>query len=350
MLTSHFGLSSIRPQGGGYDSFAGGTKDSSVAPSRQATSAVVVENRETSAADSFNVTALVDHLWEFAEHRIRQAEIDGASDAAIESLWADFEQGIRQGFGEAKEILAELDQLDDALTLKIDSAFGEILDRIPDNQTENLGSASRASLSEDYSGADGRPLSLAQSSHYQRHSFSLNLTTEQGDEIMIRAVSEQVKTSEDAQFGQLASARWYDASANSYELLIKGELNEQERADLDVLLEQINELAVEFYQGDYATATEMAMALNISGTSLQTLDLNLQQIEQQAVASYATVSGDRVSLPQGLQPLRDYAANLVSAQQSWQSSFQQTVDFNALISQHPLSDARTKEWLDYLLG
>lgn len=290
---------------------------------------------EASPSESFDVDALVSTIWEFASSRIASAKAEGASEDQLDALWNAAEKGVRQGFGEAKEILDSLGKLDDALSLKIDSAFGQILDRIeerdltaPVTSPSNLQESLKAQPSID------RAIQIDQ---YERQTFALDLTTQQGDKIQIRAVNEESSTLNDQLFGERSSTQWGTQQYSGFELVIQGDLNAEEREDLDALLAEVNDLANEFYEGDYGTAFEMATELSIDGTSLQTLNLSMKEVEQKSAAVYSEMAGQPATLPKGLQPLKDYAAKLMAAQNEWQKAFDAPKALLDAFANHPVN-------------
>lgn len=293
---------------------------------------------KSSRAEGFNVDALVDQIWSFASARIAKAESNGASDEELDGLWKAAESGVKQGFGEAKDILDDLGQLDEDLEMKINSAFGQLMDKLEArdlNPAEKPLQVSQPVMSEvSAPNKQNRSINLYQ---YERQTFALNITTAQGDKIQIRSVAEKSASIEDTNFGARSSTKWGMNEESGFSLFIKGDLNEQELADLDKLLAEVNDLADEFYNGDYQTAFEKASALNIDGTSLRTLDLSMKEVEQKGASVYAATQDEPVRLPKGLSPLKEYAERLLQAQEKWQERFQSSEGLLAAMKNHPLN-------------
>ncbi|MDN3649385.1 DUF5610 domain-containing protein [Reinekea marina] len=304
-----------------------------------------------SKAINFDVDALVDQIWGFAQQRISDAKANGASEDQIESMFEAAEQGVKQGFGEAKEILDELGQLDEPLTMKIDSAFGQIMDRldeqdlsVPSNRSEPIQAPIQRSSAS--SNVD-RQINMYQ---YERQTFSLNLTTNEGDKIMIRSVAESSSTLEDKRFGRESSTVWGSQQSSGFQLMIKGDLNEQEAADLDALLAQVNEVANEFYEGDYQKAFDMATELNIDGSSMRSMDLNMKEVEAKGVGVYAEVAEQPAKIPAGLSPLKEYAEKLLASQEQWFEQFNSRDAFLTVIENHPMNRGELFDTLSSLLS
>lgn len=361
-----------------------------------------------SRAERFDVDAVVDTVYQFAANRVAEAQADGATEAEIEALWTQAREGVEQGFAQAREQLDALGVLDEPLSLKISSAYGQLMDKMqpepefddmddiddlaeevildevvgeddsdtappvntppvnqaPDDgsddddappvsqpgtgnpvagsevrswQSQTQRSEERFEVGRNESQGPDRAISLYQ---YERETFSLDLTTAEGDTIRIRSVNEQVSNADDWRFGSLSATRWSTDQSSGYELYIDGDLNDQERADLDALLAEVNELAAEFYDGDYETAFDMAQAISIDGTTLRSMDLNMQESTQKSANVYAEMAGQTTRLPAGLEALRDYSEKLLAAQERWQARFDAAQGLFDALNNHPMNQGQ----------
>ncbi len=333
-----------------FDSY-GGLDQNPVSTHRNVAAETAEEaDSVSSRADQFDVSALVDQIWSFASNRIAQAEADGASEEELDSLWRAAEKGVEAGFGEARDILEDLGELDEPLAMKIDSAYGQLMDKIASRGVEE--DVSETSNNVDSSAVSSRQALVDRSVslyQYERQTFSLDLTTAEGDKIQIRAFNEAGASMEDDRFGNYSSTRWSSGQSSGYSLVVQGNLNEQETADLDALLAEVNELAAEFYEGDLNTAYEMAAELDITGSSLMSLDLSMREVETKSAEVYAETAGQRSSLPQGLAPLREYADKLIAAQENWQNRFNSNDDLLNSIVNHPRDNGMLARFAHELL-
>ncbi len=291
----------------------------------------VEDSEAVSRASNFDVDALVNQIWDFASARIATAEAGGASESELDDMWKAAEKGVSQGFGEAKDILEDMGQLDEALGYKIDTAYGEIMDKLGDRSTAKEPNMAEVNLPK----VQKAPDRLVEIQQYERQTFSLNLRTNEGDKIQIRSVVESSSSLEDSRFGNKSSTVWGNQQSSGFELIIKGDLNDQERSDLDTLLAEINDLAYEFYEGDYETAFNMAQELNIDGSSLKSMRLSMTEVEQKAASVYSEAAEKPTVLPKGLTSLREYADKLIAAQNKWASNFNSPDSFLESLSNHP---------------
>lgn len=348
------------------------------------TEAKEVEQTEaaSSRAENFNVTELVDTLYSFTSSRVAEAKANGASDEQIASMWDDALGGIEKGFGEAKEILDGMDLLDEELEMKINSAYGQVVDKIEqqkagedeladivsgavvdeavaavDDSVEEVAVQAAAAdddgntptlnvnerlverlpelqmAGEQRAGRGGR--SELSAGYYQSQTFSLDIKTLDGDTIQIRSATEESRYFESSLRGRSLSSAWTTDSSSGYSLSIEGNLNEQELADLDALLASVNSLANEFYDGNLDTAFEMAASIGIDGSSLSSMNLSMREVEAYGTSMYESNSPRASTVPQGLEPLKDYAEKLIEQQQKWQERLDSREGLLNALMNHP---------------
>ena len=297
--------------------------------------------KTSDATSKFDVDALVNNLWGFMKGRIAEAQAKGASEQELEKMWQAAERGLKQGFGEAKDILKSMGKLSDSLGGKIDQAYGRLTDAL---EARDL--SAMATVTGEQSGAVGRKIDIYQ---YQERSFSLDLKTREGDSVTIRVVSSQEAAASQRSGEGWSAIQWGRTDMAGFDVMIEGNLNEQERADIEALLGQVNELANDFYSGNFDLAWEKAQALNIEGTSLLSMDLNLRSVEAKGVGVYEQVSGDK-TLPKGLSPLVQYAKDLVNAQKDWQQRFDSSTGLLKALENHPLNKGGLGNMARALLG
>ncbi|TCS42439.1 DUF5610 domain-containing protein [Reinekea marinisedimentorum] len=356
-----------------------------VSQKRDVAEAKEVEKTEASSsrAENFNVSQLVDTLYSFTSSRVTEAQANGASEEEISALWDDALSGIEKGFGEAKDILEDMDLLDEDLEMKINSAYGQIVDKIEQQKsgeadvaamvsdaivdetapesTEPAQAAATpvAADSDDNNGmqalnvnerlidklsdlpvVNGQTLSRGgrldiSSSYYQSQTFSLDIKTSEGDTIQIRSATEDSGYFESLSRGRSLSTQWTTESSSGYSLYIEGDLNEQELADLDALLADVNSLANEFYNGSLDTAFEMASSIGIDGSSLSSMNLSMREVESYGTTMYESNSPRSSRVPQGLEPLKEYAEKLIEQQQQWQERLNSREGLLSALMNHP---------------
>ncbi len=104
-----------------------------------------------------------------------------------------------------------------------------------------------------------------------------------------------------------------EQSSSGYSFSVEGDLNEAEMTAIEDLLEQVNGLADEFYDGDLATAFDMALDLESDGDQIAQFSLNMRQQQNYQYSGVTQYSADP-PLPKGLmQPLGQFAQGLQGA-------------------------------------
>jgi len=121
----------------------------------------------------------------------------------------------------------------------------------------------------------------------RKDTFSFNLQTLDGDTISIEASNTAIfvgdySTSTDAEGSQAIEGM---KDKNNFSMEIIGDLDEQEKAAIEDLLNQVMSLADEFYNGDINKAYETAMDLGYDQNEIASYSINLRQTEQYSVAA-----------------------------------------------------------------
>lgn len=298
------------------------------------------------AAQSFDVDALVDQLWGFMRGRLAEAQASGVSESEMDTLWQSAKQGLEQGFDQAKDVLTSVGKMSDPLEEKIDNAYTNLTGLLEDKDLS--AEAPKTQVPEPAAEPPAsRQINIYQ---YQEQTFSLNVKTQEGDSIRVR-VSNRMEAGAEGQMSDSGSSiQWGRRDSNAYSLQIEGDLNETERADLDKLLGEVNTLANEFYDGDLNVAWEQAQALSIDGSSLASMNLNMREVEAKGVSAYRQEQSGTQSLPKGLGPLRQYAQDMLVAQQDWLASLNSRDGLSESLANHPRNDGGLAQFARELLG
>lgn len=300
-----------------------------------------------SASKPFNVKALTDNLWGFVQGRLADAQASGASEAEMEKLWQAAEKGLEKGFFEAKSVLKSLGRLDEPLNEKIDQAYSRLTETLKQRDVEAKAPPVEEAPAPETS-AVSRGVSLYQ---YRERTFTLDVATREGDRITIHVQNSQEASAEQHSEAGWSQTRWGQSESDMFSLRIEGDLSEQERDDLDRLLGDVNTLANEFYDGDIGVAWEQAQAIDINGSSLASMDLNLRSVETRGAAAYQRQARpEATELPRGLAPLQQYARDLVQAQTDWQDRFSSDKGFFDALDNHPRNDGRLAHMARELLN
>ena len=268
----------------------------------------------------FDVQKVVDTVSGFIEQRIAERRNEGASQTELENLIAQAREGVAKGFQLAREDIASLDRLDPELSSNIDAAEQGIGTRI-DQIEESLKPADEGVLTS-LSSNSFAALTDRKSFERSQASFQFELTTQEGDRIQISAqeLFQRREQFSAVQSNGVSASRFSSdtTTASAFSIQVNGDLNEDERAALDDLLQQVADLSDSFFEGDIASAFNQALSLEFDSSQIAQFSVDLKSssvsvIEQTDVraSQFNSLVPDEYRAPQlplGIQTLlSDYA-------------------------------------------
>ncbi|RTE65562.1 hypothetical protein EH243_11515 [Amphritea opalescens] len=157
-------------------------------------------------------------------------------------------------------------------------------------------------------------------------SFSLSLTTQDGDQVEITFSSETSYQSEYVQSGgngeQEQRYSIDKAQSSEFGFSVTGELDADELDAIASLVQDLSSLAANFFNGDLQTAMQQAGDLSFDTSELAQMDLSMQQsMEYRAVEQYRAVQSlgeNSVAAPQqALTPFIEQLQGLVDSSQTY---------------------------------
>ncbi|GAA6152651.1 DUF5610 domain-containing protein [Pseudoteredinibacter isoporae] len=313
--------------------------------------------------------AVADSILGFIANRLEQDKENGATQEQLQSRLEAGLKGFKRGFGEASNMLKDLN----LLNKKVEADIGETYQRVhegiadladdyelvsplasasdrvkdagpvaandesvsraaPSTVTASVSASRQEQLSSIVS--RGQPLQAperlqAPAAEYQAYeldysrsrTFQFEVQTQDGDTISIDAAS-LIRYQEQQHHLNNGGSEFSSASFNSSEdyaalLNIKGDIDEGEWQAFTELFDQVLDLAENFYEGDVAQAFDQALSLGYNGEEIAQFSLNLQQSTSvRQVAAYQAIE------PQGspwqsvgspVSTLQQYAEELLSA-------------------------------------
>ena len=163
-------------------------------------------------------------------------------------------------------------------------------------------------------------------SYAQLNSFSFELETADGDKVTINVRTRDMYSAEyragsfDNGDNQVSFEDFTNNvfSSSRFHLDIDGELDEEELAAIDQLLTQVEELSVDFFEGDVESAYNQALNLGYNAEEIVNFSLNLRQVEvERFTAAYQAVApaenNGAQGLGQRLQPLGHFVKDLLDS-------------------------------------
>jgi len=270
-------------------------------------------------ANDYTPEKVAGRILSFIEQRLQSEQAGGADTGKLQKLLDQARSGVEKGFAEARKILDGMGVLQGKVASDIDDTYQKIQDGFSDlNKRFNPdaalveGSTNIAAYSERFAA--------------QAETFDMEVTTRDGDRLRISIAQASANWS---QSGVVASSNGNGSSVvassqsgslqiGAWQVSVEGELDDEERAALEKLFGQVQELSNKFYAGDLSGAFDRAMALEMDGEQLASMSLRLTQTTvRQATDAYSAVAQDGGQAASAVNSsLIDYAQGLLDALRS----------------------------------
>ncbi|VXC24934.1 conserved hypothetical protein [Pseudomonas sp. 9AZ] len=270
-------------------------------------------------ANDYTPEKVAGRILGFIEQRLQSEQAAGADPSKLKGLLEQARSGVEKGFAEARKILDGMGVLQGKVASDIDDTYQKIQDGFSDldkrfNPDAALveGSTNIAAYSERFAA--------------QAETFDMEVTTRDGDRLWISIAQASANWS---QSGVVASSNGNGSSVvassqsgslqiGAWQVSVEGELDDEERAALEKLFGQVQDLSNKFYAGDLSGAFDRAMALDMDGEQLASMSLRLTQTTvRQATDAYSAVAQDGGQAASAVNSsLIDYAQGLLDALRS----------------------------------
>lgn len=253
----------------------------------------------------FDFEQVANNVLSFVEKAVMKAKGKGADDEHLSGMLDKARQGIDDGFGQAREELAGMGQDTDEVNEGIDKSYEAIQQGLARFEEKLFGT--QASPQE--VGQAGQMNALGQMSATEINyslskSSSIAIQTNDGDMVTIdfaEALAYQRSELNAAYASQnddgSTSAVGYSETSESryhavgFSFSVEGELDEDEKAAIGELVQNVSELADEFFNGDLDKAFEQATQLGFDESELSGFALQMTRTETVSVAqAYAQVA------------------------------------------------------------
>lgn len=270
-------------------------------------------------ANDYTPEKVAGRILSFIEQRLQSEQAAGADPSKLKGLLEQARSGVEKGFAEARKILDGMGVLQGKVASDIDDTYQKIQDGFSDlNKRFNPDAAL----------VEGSTTIAAYSERFaaQAETFDMEVTTRDGDRLRISIAQASANWS---QSGVVASSNGNSSSVvassqsgslqiGAWQVSVEGELDDEERAALEKLFGQVQDLSNKFYAGDLSGAFDRAMALEMDGEQLASMSLRLTQTTvRQATDAYSTVAQDGGQAASAVNSsLIDYAQGLLEALRS----------------------------------
>ncbi|MGY3893979.1 DUF5610 domain-containing protein [Aeromonas enterica] len=240
----------------------------------------------------FDFQSVADNVLQFVTGRLGAARADGKSDDDLTGMMEQARKGVDKGFGDAKKQLGDWATDNEDIKTGIDQSYKLIQKGLDQFEKEFFGKVSSTDM--------------GQAEMASRQQGSLEIQTKDGDKVVLRFNdSWQTKSQKDDSGSQFSLK-----SSQNFSFSLEGNLNSEEMDSIGKLVKGIDDLAGNFFSGNFDDLLKKAGDLQLDDSQLASYSLKLKQSAKLS----QTYQGAH-SLQDMLKPLADYLPKLDQVQQ-----------------------------------
>lgn len=249
------------------------------------TSNVYAQPKVQSVTNSSEPTLAASNILGFIAQRLGLDAAEGDDTEALQSRLQAGLDGFLKGYGEAREQLLALGQLNGDVLDAVDKTYKDVLTGIADlaqeygleNPAADLLAEIKTNEEELNVDAVAQTVNASNLSlsaeMLQARTFEFEVKTAEGDIVLIRALAEQSGSYSTNADGKSISAS--SSTVNQFSFSVEGELNSDEITALNDLLGKVSDLSATFYSGNLEGAFEQALSLGYDDEQIASFSLNL---------------------------------------------------------------------------
>lgn len=250
------------------------------------------EPEEITPETLFDFQSVADNVLQFVTGRLGAARADGKSDDDLTGMMEQARKGVDKGFGDARKQLGDWATDNEDIKTGIDQSYKLIQKGLDQFEKEFFGKVSSTDM--------------GQAEMASRQQGSLEIQTKDGDKVVLRFNdSWQTKSQKDDSGSQFSLK-----SSQSFSFSLEGDLSSEEMDSIGKLVKGIDDLAGNFFSGNFEDLLKKAGDLQLDDSQLASYSLKLKQ----SVKLSQTYQGAH-SLQEMLKPLADYLPKLGQVQQ-----------------------------------
>ena len=297
--------------------------------------------------------AAANNILKFIEQRLQQDIQDGATPEELASRIDAGLEGFNLGYEQANDALGQLNLLNPELEGEISltqSKFYEGIEKLKETYlgttAENTNTPEEVKDTSSESSVTNSVTStqnyLQASSYSQAQEFSFDLVTADGDKVTIYTSSLMAQQSEsgyssssqDGSLVEMAYQSYGEMRESEFSMSVDGDLDEDELKAINNLLNNVNDLAKDFYSGDLETAFNKAVKMDYDADEISEFSISLTQIQNfTAYKAYQTDTPiSNTNAFNELKPLADFTNDLKNSLTTLQTLFDHPRDLFSEIS------------------
>lgn len=242
-----------------------------------------ISKLDVARSDDFTPEKVADRILKFVDSAMKLAKLDGASDEELANMLEEAKKGVDMGFGEAKDILDGFGVLNGKIAEDIDETYDLIQKGFDQIESGEFGEEVEVTQ------APALSQRLSASGVSSSETFEMEINTRDGDTIKLSIYGsvDMSALSVDSQGEGVSSFNLQTSNGISYS--ISGDIDEGEKEAVSALMEQVDEIADDFYGGKVKDAYAHAIELGYDATEISGISLKMTQSVSAAVKTYSNV-------------------------------------------------------------
>ena len=293
-----------------------------------------------------------NNILKFIELRLQQDKKDGATLDELTSRIDAGIEGFELGYAQANEALEQLNLLNPELESEISLTQSKVLEGIEQLKQTYLGTVPEdTNVTDDPNNDMPKSASVTSTEQFvqgqqstQANEFSFDLVTADGDKVTIYTSALMARKNESGYSSSLQNGQLVEMAYQSYAELkqsqfmfsVEGDLDEDELVAINNLLNNVNDLAKDFYSGDVETAFNKALSMDYDAAEISEFSISLTQIKN--FTAYKAYQTDtplfNANAIDDLKPLAEFSNDISNTLATLQTLFEHPRDLLFDVTKH----------------
>lgn len=293
-----------------------------------------------------------NNILKFIELRLQQDKKDGATLEQLSSRIDAGLEGFELGYKQANEALGQLNLLNPELESEISLTQSKVLEGIEQLKQTYLGTVPEdTNVTDDPNNDMPKSASVTSTEQFvqgqqstQANEFSFDLVTADGDKVTIYTSALMARKNESGYSSSLQNGQLVEMAYQSHAELkqsqfmfsVEGDLDEDELVAINNLLNNVNDLAKDFYSGDVETAFNKALSMDYDAAEISEFSISLTQIKN--FTAYKAYQTDtplfNANAIDDLKPLAEFSNDISNTLATLQTLFEHPRDLLFDVTKH----------------
>ncbi|WP_341206538.1 DUF5610 domain-containing protein [uncultured Psychrosphaera sp.] len=293
-----------------------------------------------------------NNILKFIELRLQQDKKDGATLDELTSRIDAGIEGFELGYAQANEALEQLNLLNPELESEISLTQSKVLEGIEQLKQTYLGTVPEdTNVTDDPNNDMPKSASVTSTEQFvqgqqstQANEFSFDLVTADGDKVTIYTSALMARKNESGYSSSLQNGQLVEMAYQSHAELkqsqfmfsVEGDLDEDELVAINNLLNNVNDLAKDFYSGDVESAFNKALSMDYDAAEISEFSISLTQIKN--FTAYKAYQTDtplfNANAIDDLKPLAEFSNDISNTLATLQTLFEHPRDLLFDVTKH----------------